>query len=1631
MPGLKETRGAAICQPSADVKRSPISCKPRRVRRPAGPWLLLLASLGTGAMAYAGDLTDALDTPGWTWTTRQPGGGGPWTVDTTTTHDGVDAARSGTPPVYAWAYLETSLTGPGTLLFWARRSEPAASYLQVGIEGSYCFYVWDTAWHAYAYEMPAGSNTFSFQFLNLDLAGDAAWVDQVSFADYSGQPPAIVEQPGNLTVGEGDSISARAVVTGDKPMVAAWFHNNVLAGLYITPLSELTTGFFPATTNDAGLWHLVVSNAFGFTNSAQFTLTVTSTPPHNLVLGDSYASGLNPLPLTPNAPVTLSVSGAGTPPLTYQWRHAGTNLPGANGTSLDLGSFNAAKAGEYECSVTNALGYAVAARTLELSVAPPVILTQPQPLALVSGGELDLWGEAAGPVPLAYQWFKDGFPLPGETAAAYYVWSVTTTDAGSYQLRVTNANGVAWSDRVTVAVDGTVPLGEALDEPGRPWTSSNGDPVTPGPGWLGETNLTHDGTDAAATVALPNNDRRAASLATQVNGPADIGFWWRLQGTSFDSLRFEWEDTNSNVTVITNVSGSFGWAPQTASLPPGQFTLRWVFESDPLSGGGAAGAAWLDQVNIRGTSLADALDTPNLVWTTGSSGSVAGDPAVGWFCQTNTTSDGSDAAESPPLLAWGSSFVETTVNGPTALSVKSFVAGDLDATLEFTIDSATQPFGAIPGASGPPTFYTNSYVVPPGSHTLRWNLDAGAQAGTNATAWLDAVTLWPGDVSLGVALDNTNLAWLGPGWTVGVWGGLFTGGSAAMSPPIPDSSSASLDTTIVGPAEIRFGWTIAAASGDFLRFYLDGQLHSQIEGELGFALPQVAAAVGAGVHNLRWSYEKDASGSAGVDAGWVDNVRVTPLEKPFILTQPADLTVGEGQAGSLSVTVLSPTPETYQWYRAGALPGETSNRLFFGSVQLGNAGSYSVVVANSFGSTTSRVATLTVNPIPPVFTNELRPLWVYPGEAVRLSVGATGPRPLTYLWQMSTNNFATTNLSGSELSPTYDIASVGYEHSGTWRVLAVDAVSGASATTSAKLVVGSRFYRMYPLTNGIPVGTDAWSHGLGGGTRDAEVVGRVDGGGYVRAYLFNRFGATPLDNLTNSGISIAHGMDDSSGPRVVGLANWAPHARGHPVRWDSILCLAPDPLPDPWEPSPCPKQPAVDLGFPPGFGDTEYEALAINSSGQIVVNANLQYVAAHYAFRWQADQWQRIHDWEWSGYSAWSHALDLSSLGYIAGYSDHIDYTFYEHAWVFDPHDEPSSPSAGLPARDLHLRYNFDHDAGYSRATGVNDWGHVVGWRKLSRYTGAAQAWLIARGAVTDFDLRCNNTLGKLKINNSGEIIADGFTRSFDVPTFPRPMLIRDDGINRCPPPQMCWQYGQPTYAYHRVFLLEDLVLGGIAPFTQLYEVSAINRSGAIAGTGRIEGTGTYLRARPFLLVPASAPNNHPPVAVNDTVTRFTDRVILSFTQLLLRNDSDPDPRDLLSLMTYDSQTTNGGTVFLQGDWLTYTPTNGFAGTDYFQYTITDHRGGLATATVTIRPENPRAIPPLGTFCTLYEPGTIMAVRFRGEAGATYRIEGSTTLAPGSWQTLAVKTAGPDGTVDTLDPSAILRQARFYRAVRQ
>jgi len=52
----------------------------------------------------------------------------------------------------------------------------------------------------------------------------------------------------------------------------------------------------------------------------------------------------------------------------------------------------------------------------------------------------------------------------------------------------------------------------------------------------------------------------------------------------------------------------------------------------------------------------------------------------------------------------------------------------------------------------------------------------------------------------------------------------------------------------------------------------------------------------------------------------------------------------------------------YQWYFNGsAISGQTSPTYLNGNATAGNAGSYTVVVSDAAGSTTSNAATLTVN----------------------------------------------------------------------------------------------------------------------------------------------------------------------------------------------------------------------------------------------------------------------------------------------------------------------------------------------------------------------------------------------------------------------------------------------------------------------------------------------------------------------------------------------------------------------------------------------------------------------------------------------------------------------------------------------
>lgn len=85
---------------------------------------------------------------------------------------------------------------------------------------------------------------------------------------------------------------------------------------------------------------------------------------------------------------------------------------------------------------------------------------------------------------------------------------------------------------------------------------------------------------------------------------------------------------------------------------------------------------------------------------------------------------------------------------------------------------------------------------------------------------------------------------------------------------------------------------------------------------------------------------------------------------------------------------------------------------------------------------------------------------------------------------------------------------------------------------------------------------------------------------------------------------------------------------------------------------------------------------------------------------------------------------------------------------------------------------------------------------------------------------------------------------------------------------------------------------------------------------------------------------NRPPVAVDDAATTT---IGIPVVIAVLANDSDPDG-DPLSIATTPPAF---GTIAVAGGSITYTPTTaGVTGIDTFTYTISDGRGGVATATV-------------------------------------------------------------------------------------
>jgi LmbE family N-acetylglucosaminyl deacetylase len=158
--------------------------------------------------------------------------------------------------------------------------------------------------------------------------------------------------------------------------------------------------------------------------------------------------------------ITLSATAATTgSPLSYQWQLNGVSIEGATATSLVLSNVQPTNAGSYTVVVTNTAGALTSPAAVLTVPVPPVINALPQTRTNLAGSATMFSATADGSGPLSYQWLLNGVNLHdnanirGATTPTLQIVNVQPTNAGNFELAVSNLAGVAATSVGTLIVE--------------------------------------------------------------------------------------------------------------------------------------------------------------------------------------------------------------------------------------------------------------------------------------------------------------------------------------------------------------------------------------------------------------------------------------------------------------------------------------------------------------------------------------------------------------------------------------------------------------------------------------------------------------------------------------------------------------------------------------------------------------------------------------------------------------------------------------------------------------------------------------------------------------------------------------------------------------------------------------------------------------------------------------------------------------------------------------------------------------------------------------------------------------------------------------------------------------------------
>lgn len=701
--------------------------------------------------------------------------------------------------------------------------------------------------------------------------------------------------------------------------------------------------------------------------------------------GSVYAASRS---VTVGQSVTFSVTANGSMPFTYQWYKNGTAIGGAVGATYNIPAATLLDSGNYSAVVSNPAGSTtseLAVLTVDALLVAPAILTQPAAQSVTVGQSASFSVVASGSGPLSYQWKKNGVTISGATAATFSLSNVTTADAASYSVVVSNPAGSLTSTSVILTVN-ALPVAPSITS--QPASQS----VTAGQSVSFSVTATGSGTLSYQWrkngTAIFGATSATFTLATTVT--ADAGTYSVVVGNAVGSV------TSASATLTVNaapVGPSITSQPTSQAVTAGQSvsfsvaatgsgTLSYQWKKNGTNIPGATSATFtlsIASTNDVGTyavvvtnsvasvtsvavtlAVSPAPVAPSITLQPKAQSVTAGQSVTFTVAATGTAplmyqwkKDGWDlgVANSPSVTI---ASVSNADAGSYSVVVSNSVGQVSSIQVSLTVNALPVPpsITAQPSAQSVTAGESASFSVgATGSGTLsyQWRKNGVNLAGSSSPVFTVPSTTSADTGSYSVVVTNA----VGSATSVSV---SLTVNPAPVAPTITQQPAAQ---SVTAGAAVSFSVS-AAGSGTLSYQWKKNSMAIAGATSSTFTIPSVSSADAGG-------YSVVVTNSVGSVTSAIVSLTVNAAPvAPSITVQPVATTVANGDSASFSVEATGSAPLTYQWKKAGgAISGAISPTYTIPAVSAADSGQYSVTVSNFVGSVTSSAALLTVTAAPP------------------------------------------------------------------------------------------------------------------------------------------------------------------------------------------------------------------------------------------------------------------------------------------------------------------------------------------------------------------------------------------------------------------------------------------------------------------------------------------------------------------------------------------------------------------------------------------------------------------------------------------------------------------------------------------